>query len=90
MYELWLAALYVGADWKYADCRLQERAKLEEELDSFKPTHVLNAAGITGRPNVDWCGRQILQPACQALIYYRPVPASSVLSKCSAPGALGA
>lgn len=21
----------------------------------FKPTHVLNAAGITGRPNVDWC-----------------------------------
>ena len=21
----------------------------------FKPTHVLNAAGLTGRPNVDWC-----------------------------------
>ena len=21
----------------------------------FKPTHVLNAAGVTGRPNVDWC-----------------------------------
>ena len=20
-----------------------------------KPTHILNAAGITGRPNVDWC-----------------------------------
>lgn len=20
-----------------------------------KPTHVLNAAGVTGRPNVDWC-----------------------------------
>jgi len=20
-----------------------------------KPTHVLNAAGLTGRPNVDWC-----------------------------------
>lgn len=45
----------IGADWKYANCRLQERAKLEEELDSFKPTHVLNAAGVTGRPNVDWC-----------------------------------
>ena len=21
----------------------------------MKPTHVLNAAGVTGRPNVDWC-----------------------------------
>ena len=20
-----------------------------------RPTHVLNAAGVTGRPNVDWC-----------------------------------
>lgn len=20
-----------------------------------KPTHVFNAAGVTGRPNVDWC-----------------------------------
>jgi dTDP-4-dehydrorhamnose reductase len=25
------------------------------ELDEIKPTHVLNAAGVTGRPNVDWC-----------------------------------
>lgn len=24
-------------------------------LDELKPTHVLNAAGCTGRPNVDWC-----------------------------------
>jgi len=24
-------------------------------LDEVKPTHVLNAAGCTGRPNVDWC-----------------------------------
>jgi hypothetical protein len=22
---------------------------------SYKPTHVLNSAGVTGRPNVDWC-----------------------------------
>lgn len=21
----------------------------------MKPTHVFNAAGVTGRPNVDWC-----------------------------------
>ena len=25
------------------------------ELEKYKPTHVLNAAGVTGRPNVDWC-----------------------------------
>lgn len=25
------------------------------ELDEVKPTFVVNAAGITGRPNVDWC-----------------------------------
>ncbi|CAN0165541.1 unnamed protein product, partial [Ectocarpus sp. 13 AM-2016] len=25
------------------------------ELETIKPTHVLNAAGVTGRPNVDWC-----------------------------------
>jgi hypothetical protein len=24
-------------------------------LPQVKPTHVLNAAGLTGRPNVDWC-----------------------------------
>lgn len=25
------------------------------EIDRVKPSLVLNAAGITGRPNVDWC-----------------------------------
>ena len=28
---------------------------LSFSLPQFKPTHVLNAAGLTGRPNVDWC-----------------------------------
>eukprot|EP01097_Dermamoeba_algensis_P001011 TRINITY_DN137_c0_g1_i1.p1 TRINITY_DN137_c0_g1~~TRINITY_DN137_c0_g1_i1.p1 ORF type:complete len:292 (+),score=75.57 TRINITY_DN137_c0_g1_i1:51-926(+) len=35
--------------------RLEDRNKIEQELDELKPTHVLNAAGKTGRPNVDWC-----------------------------------
>jgi len=35
--------------------RLEDRNKIEQELDEIKPTHVLNAAGKTGRPNVDWC-----------------------------------
>mmetsp|Transcript_7092 Transcript_7092/g.10153 ORF Transcript_7092/g.10153 Transcript_7092/m.10153 type:complete len:317 (-) Transcript_7092:186-1136(-) len=35
--------------------RMENRADVEKELDEMKPTHVLNAAGITGRPNIDWC-----------------------------------
>jgi 3,5-epimerase/4-reductase len=35
---------------KGASCRLEEREKVLQELDDFKPTHVLNCAGQTGRP----------------------------------------
>ena len=28
---------------------------MRREIDAVKPTRVLNAAGVTGRPNVDWC-----------------------------------
>merc|ERR1719499_569509 len=35
--------------------RMQNREALERELDRLKPTHILNCAGVTGRPNVDWC-----------------------------------
>lgn len=38
-----------------AASRLENREHVIKELDTFKPTHVLNAAGVTGRPNVDWC-----------------------------------
>ena len=34
---------------------MQDREKVLAELERVKPTHVLNAAGSTGRPNVDWC-----------------------------------
>ena len=34
---------------------MQNRDSVEKELDEVKPTHVLNVAGVTGRPNVDWC-----------------------------------
>ena len=101
-----------GADWEYANARLEDRSAVIAELDRVrpatsqamitalqsmptwhmaameryrlciyvrwtqasdlclreglliappasaaqaKPTHVLNAAGLTGRPNVDWC-----------------------------------
>jgi dTDP-4-dehydrorhamnose reductase len=38
-----------------AESRIENRESVAAEIDRIKPTHVLNAAGITGRPNVDWC-----------------------------------
>jgi len=35
--------------------RMQDREELCAELDRLRPTHVLCCAGVTGRPNVDWC-----------------------------------
>jgi len=35
--------------------RMQNREMLCAELDRVRPTHVLCCAGVTGRPNVDWC-----------------------------------
>lgn len=35
--------------------RIENRTDVEAELDTHKPTHVLMAAGLTGRPTVDWC-----------------------------------
>jgi len=35
--------------------RMENRSAIDAELDEVKPTHVLLAAGITGRPNIDWC-----------------------------------
>mmetsp|Transcript_28232 Transcript_28232/g.28520 ORF Transcript_28232/g.28520 Transcript_28232/m.28520 type:complete len:312 (+) Transcript_28232:42-977(+) len=44
-----------GKTFFLADSRTQNRESLATELDKYQPTHVLNAAGVTGRPNVDWC-----------------------------------
>lgn len=35
--------------------RMEQRDEVIKAILSVKPTHVLNAAGCTGRPNVDWC-----------------------------------
>jgi dTDP-4-dehydrorhamnose reductase len=44
-----------GLDYAISDCRIEDRNLVEDELDRVKPTHVLMAAGLTGRPTVDWC-----------------------------------
>lgn len=38
-----------------ATSRLENREAIERELDLIKPDYIINAAGITGNPNVDWC-----------------------------------
>jgi dTDP-4-dehydrorhamnose reductase len=35
--------------------RMHDQAAVSRVLDEVKPTHVLNCAGKTGRPNIDWC-----------------------------------
>ncbi|CAA0808452.1 Trifunctional UDP-glucose 4-6-dehydratase/UDP-4-keto-6-deoxy-D-glucose 3-5-epimerase/UDP-4-keto-L-rhamnose-reductase RHM1 [Striga hermonthica] len=44
-----------GIPYEYGKGRLQDRASILADIASVKPTHVFNAAGVTGRPNVDWC-----------------------------------
>lgn len=44
-----------GVEVFLGNARIENREQLAKELDEIKPTHVLMAAGITGRPNIDWC-----------------------------------
>ncbi|CAN1845393.1 Trifunctional UDP-glucose 4,6-dehydratase/UDP-4-keto-6-deoxy-D-glucose 3,5-epimerase/UDP-4-keto-L-rhamnose-reductase RHM1 [Linum perenne] len=44
-----------GIPYEYGKGRLEDRSSLVADIVSVKPTHVFNAAGVTGRPNVDWC-----------------------------------
>lgn len=44
-----------GKQFYFSTNRLENLESIAKELDLLKPTRVLNAAGCTGRPNVDWC-----------------------------------
>ena len=44
-----------GKTFHLAESRTYNRESVLAEIEKIKPTHVLNAAGVTGRPNVDWC-----------------------------------
>jgi len=44
-----------GKEFYLADSRCENRESVKRELQKYKPTHVLNSAGVTGMPNVDWC-----------------------------------
>jgi len=38
-----------------AESRLENREELLREIEAIRPDCIINAAGVTGRPNVDWC-----------------------------------
>ena len=44
-----------GHDVVCAKSRLENREQIITEIDSFQPDYIINAAGVVGRPNVDWC-----------------------------------
>ena len=44
---------YLGAELSGAD--ITNKQGVAEELDRARPDVVINTAGKTGRPNVDWC-----------------------------------
>jgi len=47
--------LYMLPNVVVANSRLDNYISIVSELECVKPTHVVLAAGLTGRPNVDWC-----------------------------------
>jgi len=38
-----------------AESRLENRESITQEIERIKPGFIINAAGIIGNPNVDWC-----------------------------------
>nr|GMD21692.1 dTDP-4-dehydrorhamnose reductase [Ipomoea batatas] len=44
-----------GIPFEYGKARLEDRSELVSDMTGVNPTHVFNAAGATGTPNVDWC-----------------------------------
>lgn len=37
------------------ESRLENREDIFNEIEHFNPDYIINTAGVTGRPNVDWC-----------------------------------
>lgn len=46
---------FFGADAEISTVRIEDFSTVKAELEAKKPDVVVNCAGKTGRPNVDWC-----------------------------------
>jgi len=44
-----------GKEVHVAKARIENRTDVENDIQQYNPTYILNCAGVTGRPNVDWC-----------------------------------
>ena len=44
-----------GKTFFVSECRTENRESVIQEIEQYNPTHILNAAGFTGKPNVDEC-----------------------------------
>jgi len=44
-----------GKEVHVAKARLENRTDVEHDIKEYQPKYILNCAGVTGRPNVDWC-----------------------------------
>ncbi|RZR70901.1 hypothetical protein BHM03_00002143 [Ensete ventricosum] len=44
-----------GIPYEYGRGSLEEYSHIILDIQNMKPTHVFNAAGMAGRPNIDWC-----------------------------------
>lgn len=44
-----------GDEAVLSDVRVESKQNALDEINKYKPDAVLNAAGVTGKPNVDWC-----------------------------------
>lgn len=44
-----------GKEVHVAHSRLENREDVEKEIKKYNPKYIMNCAGVTGRPNVDWC-----------------------------------
>ena len=45
----------LGIEVYNSECRIENREDVAAELDRIQPSHTFMSAGITGRPNIDWC-----------------------------------
>lgn len=46
---------FYGGEAVISDLRIEDISKVKEEIQAQSPDVVINCAGKTGRPNVDWC-----------------------------------
>ena len=53
--QIYLELIKQNKKVNYIDNRLHDINGIKTQLFLYKPNFVINAAGLTGSPNIDWC-----------------------------------